>query len=94
MGKGRQPVAPSTRMEVPMTTHSETRSEAAVAAAPAPEIAQIPSWLAFALGGAALLALWLVSFDNGQLTSVLDNTGSFAHELFHDGRHLLGVPCH
>ncbi|MPZ87132.1 MAG: CbtB-domain containing protein [Nitriliruptorales bacterium] len=33
---------------------------------------------------------FLVTFDQGALT-----TGQpLFHELFHDGRHLLGVPCH
>lgn len=37
-----------------------------------------------------LLAVYLVQFDNGAVSQ----TGSFLHELMHDGRHLLGVPCH
>ena len=43
---------------------------------------------------AAALALWLVTFDNGQLTSVLSRGDLFFHEFFHDGRHIVGVPCH
>ena len=42
----------------------------------------------------AALVLWLVTFDNGQLTSVLSRGDLFVHELFHDGRHVVGVPCH
>lgn len=38
----------------------------------------------------ALLALYLVGFEQGALTQ----TGSYLHELMHDGRHLLGLPCH
>ncbi|MBF6214559.1 CbtB-domain containing protein [Nocardia puris] len=38
----------------------------------------------------ALLTLYLVGFDQGTLS----RGGMFLHELMHDGRHLLGVPCH
>jgi hypothetical protein len=38
----------------------------------------------------ALVALYLVSFDQGALSQ----SGSLLHELMHDGRHLLAVPCH
>jgi hypothetical protein len=37
-----------------------------------------------------LLLLWVVSFDQGAVS----RTGELVHELMHDGRHLLGVPCH
>jgi Probable cobalt transporter subunit (CbtB) len=37
-----------------------------------------------------LLAIYLVQYDQGAISQ----TGSFLHELMHDGRHLLGVPCH
>jgi len=46
--------------------------------------------LAFLLAGFLLLAIYLVQFDQGAISQ----TGSFLHELMHDGRHLLGVPCH
>jgi hypothetical protein len=45
---------------------------------------------ALPLAALLLLAIYLVQFDQG----VLSQTGSFLHELMHDGRHLLGVPCH
>ena len=38
----------------------------------------------------AFAVLYLVTLDQGALSQ----TGSFLHELAHDGRHLLGVPCH
>jgi hypothetical protein len=38
----------------------------------------------------ALAVLWLAAFEHGQL---LGSTGVFLHELTHDGRHLLGIPC-
>ncbi|WP_227998162.1 CbtB domain-containing protein [Nocardia australiensis] len=38
----------------------------------------------------ALLTLYLVGFDQG----VISRSGMYLHELMHDGRHLLSVPCH
>ncbi len=38
----------------------------------------------------ALLALYVVGLDQGAVS----RSGMFMHELMHDGRHLLGVPCH
>ncbi|HWT92131.1 MAG TPA: CbtB domain-containing protein [Solirubrobacteraceae bacterium] len=38
----------------------------------------------------ALLTIYLVQFDQGAISQ----TGTFLHELVHDARHLLGVPCH
>ena len=38
----------------------------------------------------ALLALYLVGFDQGAIS----RSGMYMHELMHDGRHLLGLPCH
>jgi hypothetical protein len=49
------------------------------------------AWLALAL---ALCTLYAVTFDNGFLSSRVTSSSMFLHELFHDGRHLLGVPCH
>lgn len=45
-------------------------------------------WLA--LAAVLLLVLWLVVFDQGQVS----RAGNLLHELTHDGRHLFGVPCH
>ncbi len=46
----------------------------------------------------ALVALYAVFLDQGQLLSpVLGKvaaTANYLHELAHDGRHLLGAPCH
>ncbi|NMN96944.1 CbtB domain-containing protein [Antrihabitans stalactiti] len=38
----------------------------------------------------ALLTLYLVGFDQGAIS----RSGLYLHELMHDGRHLLGLPCH
>ncbi|AWK76126.1 hypothetical protein CBI38_31895 (plasmid) [Rhodococcus oxybenzonivorans] len=39
---------------------------------------------------AAMLTLYLVGFDQGAVS----RSGMYLHELMHDGRHLMGVPCH
>lgn len=54
------------------------------------EQVQVPAWAWLALVAAALAA-YLVSLDNGL---ALGGFAEQAHELFHDGRHFLGVPCH
>lgn len=63
----------------------------AVAARPASvPVAEIVPWAVFA--GVALLALlYLVGIDQGATSLV---PGSMIHEFVHDGRHLLGFPCH
>lgn len=47
----------------------------------------LPALLAAA---AMLLLIYLVQFDQGAISQ----SGMFLHELVHDARHLLGVPCH
>lgn len=47
-------------------------------------------WTALAVFGALLLLTYLVAFDQGAVSQ----SGTYLHELMHDGRHLLGVPCH
>jgi hypothetical protein len=51
-----------------------------------------PRLLAVALlsVGVLLLLGYLVAFDQGAVSQ----SGMYLHELMHDGRHLLGVPCH
>ena len=46
--------------------------------------------VALAVISALLLLSYLVAFDQGAVSQ----TGAYLHELMHDGRHLLGVPCH
>ncbi len=46
------------------------------------------AWLVLAL---AVVAVYLVALDNGV---VLKGAAATAHELFHDTRHFIGVPCH
>jgi len=40
--------------------------------------------------GLLLVLAYLVAFDQGAISQ----SGMYLHELMHDGRHLLGVPCH
>jgi hypothetical protein len=46
-------------------------------------------WLVFA--GALLLAIYFVGVEEGA-TAIFP--GMYVHEFVHDGRHLLGFPCH
>jgi cobalt transporter subunit CbtB len=52
--------------------------------------ARVPAWtwLVMAL---AVAAIWALTLENGV---VLRAGAETLHELFHDARHLLGVPCH
>jgi hypothetical protein len=45
---------------------------------------------AFAVVAFLLLLTYLVAFDQGAVSQ----SGMWLHEIMHDGRHLLGVPCH
>ena len=58
-----------------------------------PTTRALPRWVAPA-AALALGTLWAVTFEGGVVSNALSDTGSFLHELFHDGRHLLGAPCH
>jgi hypothetical protein len=85
-------VVSSTWMEETQPMAADTTTTAAVD--PGVVVTPIPGWALVTLLAVAALALWLVTFDNGQLTSFLARGDLFFHEFFHDGRHLLGVPCH
>jgi hypothetical protein len=47
-------------------------------------------WAALAVTTTLLLMAYLVVLDQGAVSQ----SGTLLHELMHDGRHLLGVPCH
>jgi hypothetical protein len=47
--------------------------------------------LAWAAVVVALFTIYLLLQENGAL---LQSSWETLHELFHDGRHALGVPCH
>jgi hypothetical protein len=50
---------------------------------------EILPWLVFAV--LALAAIYCVGTEEGA-TSIIP--GMYVHEFVHDGRHLLGFPCH
>ena len=50
---------------------------------------EILPWAVF--GALALLAIYFVGAEEGA-TSIVP--GMYVHEFVHDGRHLLGFPCH
>lgn len=56
-------------------------------------ILTVPSWAWLAML-VALTGLWLVTFENGEAMRLVGQASALMHETFHDGRHLLGVPCH
>ena len=53
-----------------------------------PAVSPVRAWL---VAMVALLAVYAVTMENG---AVLADGATYLHELFHDGRHFLGVPCH
>lgn len=52
-------------------------------------VREVLPWLLF--GAVLLLALYFVGAEEGA-TSLIP--GMYVHEFVHDGRHLLGFPCH
>jgi hypothetical protein len=58
-----------------------------------PDAVVVPRWT-WALLAAAFAVLWLVTMEGAAVSQIVGGSPSFFHELFHDGRHLLGVPCH
>ncbi|WP_027781487.1 MULTISPECIES: CbtB domain-containing protein [Burkholderia] len=61
------------------------------AAVPAPiPVRELLPWAAF-VGLILLLALYFVGAEQGATSLV---PGMVVHEFVHDGRHLLGFPCH
>jgi type VI protein secretion system component VasF len=59
--------------------------------------ARVPvwGWIAVAL---LLAVVYAVGYDQGMLLEPLlgklSTVNNYLHEFFHDGRHLLGFPCH
>lgn len=76
-----------------MQAHDATPTVAAVPV-DVVDTRRVPTWLLLGLMTLAVAALWLVAFDNGQASALADSSGTALHEMFHDGRHLLGAPCH
>ncbi|MBP2365511.1 CbtB domain-containing protein [Pseudonocardia parietis] len=74
-----------------MTQAAVPAAVSAPGAVPAPiPLREIAPWALLA-GVVALVLLYLVGFDQGVTTLV---PGEAIHEFVHDGRHLLGFPCH
>lgn len=67
---------------------SETVYTPAAEPVPIP-ISELFPWLVFA--GVLLLAIYFVGVEEGA-TAIFP--GMYVHEYVHDGRHLLGFPCH
>jgi hypothetical protein len=53
-------------------------------------LSELLPWVIFA-GLISLIALYFVGAEQGA-TSIF--SGMYVHEFVHDGRHLLGFPCH
>ena len=51
---------------------------------------EVVPWAVFA-GAILMTLLYLVGLDQGAISVF---SGQLLHEFVHDGRHLLGVPCH
>lgn len=55
-------------------------------------------WATPALMAAGLGLLYVLAMDQGFLLSLVQGAPAFdqnvIHELLHDGRHLMGIPCH
>ena len=72
----------------PQTHTAQTATAGSTAAA---AIRTRDALIALAAAIVALIALYAVFLDNGQIVSA---TGAYLHEFSHDGRHLFGAPCH
>lgn len=57
---------------------------------PSIPVGQIAPWALF-FGLLALIVLFFISADQGAISIP---SGNAIHEWVHDGRHLLGFPCH
>jgi hypothetical protein len=68
-------------------------SQALAIPAPVPIRIPIREILPYAIfaGVLLLVVLYFVGAEQGALSMF---SGNFVHELVHDGRHLLGFPCH
>jgi putative cobalt transporter subunit CbtB len=51
----------------------------------------VPAW-AWALVAVALFAMYVLLQENGALLTA--DQATYLHEVTHDARHALGVPCH
>ena len=58
-----------------------------------PALPALPLW-AWLAAAVATALFWTVMMEAGAVAAAVGQSGPFLHELFHDGRHLIGVPCH
>jgi hypothetical protein len=60
---------------------------------PVPVAIPVREWLPWAIfaGLLLMLAIYFVGAEQGAISIV---SGMYVHEFVHDGRHLLGFPCH
>jgi hypothetical protein len=72
-----------------MAVNTAYYPDAPVASAAIP-VGDILPWAAFGTV-IALILLYFVSTEQGALSLF---SGTYIHEFVHDGRHLLGFPCH
>jgi len=62
-------------------------------AEPTPIAIPVREWIPYAVfGGLLMLLLWYFIGAEQGATSLIN--GHYVHEFVHDGRHLLGFPCH
>ncbi|HEY5821262.1 MAG TPA: CbtB-domain containing protein [Propionibacteriaceae bacterium] len=71
-------------------SEATTHAQPVAIAAPPFSLRQVLPWLIFA-AMLLLVAMYFVSAEEGA-TSLI--AGNAVHEWTHDGRHLLGFPCH
>ena len=71
-------------------THRAPTATVSVGGLPAFSLRQVLPWLVFA-ALLALVALYFVGAEEGAFALI---AGNAVHEWTHDGRHLLGFPCH
>lgn len=57
---------------------------------PSLPLSEIIPWAVF-VGLLLLLAIYFVGAEQGATALI---SGTYVHEFVHDGRHLLGFPCH
>jgi Probable cobalt transporter subunit (CbtB) len=83
-----KPWRPGGREQQQENIMSDTTFVPGFAAPPIP-LREVLPWAIFA--ALALLAIYFVGAEEGA-TSLIN--GMYVHEFVHDGRHLLGFPCH
>ncbi|MDF3931219.1 CbtB domain-containing protein [Pseudomonas citronellolis] len=70
--------------------HTATQADSGNLSLPVIPLSELLPWAVFG-GLLLLLALYFVGAEQGA-TSMFK--GMYVHEFVHDGRHLLGFPCH